>query len=78
MPVSDRRLAEILALLADEWEASDERSRVQLETRFHAYFPELSGGAAVGRVIAWLGWRVIGGKRKPGPDISKGRVEKPC
>ena len=44
IPVSDKRLARILALFADEWEAADERGRENLATRFHAYFPELAGG----------------------------------
>ena len=59
-PVSDRRLAELLALFADEWESCGEAGRGKLEARFRAYFPELAGGAQVRRVVAWLGWRVIG------------------
>ena len=45
MPVKDRRLAEILALLADEWEALNPHGRAQLAARFETAFPELRGGA---------------------------------
>lgn len=63
-PVSDVRLARMLALLADEWEASDERARSQLERRFHLHFAELEGGGPVRRLVGWLGWRVIEGARE--------------
>lgn len=43
-PVKDRDLAELLALLADEWEALNPHGREQLATRFRAAFPELRGG----------------------------------
>jgi len=47
-PVKDRDLAELLALLADEWEALNPHGREQLATRFRAAFPELklSAGSA--------------------------------
>lgn len=62
-PVSDVRLARMLALLADEWEASDERARSQLERRFQLHFAELEGGGGpVRRLVGWLGWRVIEGR----------------
>ncbi len=44
-PVADRDLAEILALLADEYEALNDHGRRQLAARFRAAFPELRGGA---------------------------------
>ena len=43
-PVADRDLAEILALLADEYEALNDHGRRQLAARFRAAFPELRGG----------------------------------
>ncbi len=58
-PVKDRDLAELLALLADEWEALNPHGREQLATRFRAAFPELRGGAALSKVVGWLGWQVI-------------------
>lgn len=48
-PVADRDLAEILALLADEYEALNDHGRRQLAARFRAAFPELRGGAATTR-----------------------------
>ena len=47
VPVSDRRLAGMLATLADEYEAMNPRGRDALATRFDIAFPEL-GRAKVG------------------------------
>ena len=47
LPVSDRRLAGMLATLADEYEAMNPRGRDALATRFDIAFPEL-GRAKVG------------------------------
>ena len=62
-PVSDRRLAEVLAVLADEWEeAVDERAREALLIRFWHAYPDLrEREQSLARVVAWLGWRVIEG-----------------
>ena len=59
-PVRDRDLAELLALLADDWEAADERRRGAIEYAMREQLG-LIGGAPVRRVVAWLGWRVIEG-----------------
>ena len=56
-PVSDRRLAKMLAMLADEYEAMNPRGRDALAARFDIAFPEL-GSAAIGRIVAFLGWKV--------------------
>lgn len=57
-PVTDRELAELLALLADEWEALNPHGRRQLSARFKSAFPELRGGATPSKIVAWLGWQV--------------------
>ena len=41
VPVSDRRLAKMLAILADEYEAMNPRGRDALAARFDIAFPEL-------------------------------------
>ena len=43
VPVADRRLAGMLAALADEYEAMNARGRDSLAARFDIAFPELGG-----------------------------------
>lgn len=47
-PVSDPRLATIIAVLADAYEEANTRGRADLEVRFWAYFPDLGEGARSG------------------------------
>ena len=64
--VSDRRLAEILAAVADEWEALNEAGRVSLETRIWTLHPDLrERERRLARVVGWLGWRVVEGDARP-------------
>lgn len=58
--VSDRDLAELIALLADDWEAADERRRGAIEYALREQLG-LRGGAPARRVAAWIGWRVTDG-----------------
>ena len=61
-PVSDRRLASLIAWIVETWEAATEFERGGWYARFVAAFPEARGGqAALRRVVAALGWRVIEG-----------------
>lgn len=55
-PVPDRRIAEVLAVLADEWEAADARTREALLIRFWHAYPDLRERAAAraGRRLARL------------------------
>lgn len=57
-PVRDRRLAELLTVLAEQWEALNEAGRTALLTRFHTFFPDLRKKAGFGRLVGWLGWQV--------------------
>ena len=54
--VPDRRLAEVLAVLADEWEAVDDRAQEALLIRFWHAYPDLRERAAArsGRRLARL------------------------
>ena len=64
IPVSDRRLATILAVLGDEWDALNEAGRASLVVRFWAAHPDLrERESRLARVVGWLGWRVIEGRR---------------
>ena len=58
--VTDPRIAEALAVLADEYEALNARGRESLLMRFWAAHPDLRE-RSLDRVVAWLGWRVIEG-----------------
>ena len=63
-PVADPRIAEALAALADEYEALDARGRESLLIRFWALHPDLrERERRLARVVAWLGWRVLEGRR---------------
>lgn len=42
--INDEKFWDLIGAFADEWEAADEHGRGMLETRFRAYFPELTGG----------------------------------
>ena len=64
-PVPDRRIAEALAVLADEYEALNPRGRESLLMRFWAAYPDLrERERRLARVVDWLGWRVIAGGRR--------------
>ena len=67
-PVSDRRLAELLARLADHWEASPGPDRERIG---FAIDVALTGTGererpALARVVGWLGWRVMDGAGSAG------------
>lgn len=62
VPVSDRRLAEMLAVLVDAWEAAEEFGRGHLKGRFDQTFAA-EREPPTRRVVAWLGWRVVEGRR---------------
>lgn len=63
-PVSDPRLAEILAAFADEWDELNARGREALAIRVWTLLPELrERERRLARVVAWLGWRVVEGGR---------------
>ena len=49
VPVEDRRLAEMLAVLADEFEALNPRGQESLCTRFWAAYPDLRERALAGQ-----------------------------
>ena len=56
VPVADPRLAEVPAVIADEWEESDERGRAALLARFRGPHPDLRERALArqGRRLARL------------------------
>ena len=59
-PVSDERLAVMMAVMVDEWQELDEHGRNNLEIRYWVHFGELMERAKeprLARVVAWLGWR---------------------
>ena len=58
-PVRDRRLAEMITALAEQWDALNETGRAALLTRFETFFPDLRQGAQVERLVVWLGWRAM-------------------
>ena len=65
-PVRDRRLATLIAWIAETWEAANEFERGGWYARFVAAFPEARGGqATLKRVVEMLGWRVIEGRAEP-------------
>ena len=61
--VRDRRLAELLARLADHWETLEpgERARFGGVVAGLLDYAGARGGAEICRVVEWLGWRVIEG-----------------
>lgn len=68
--VSDPALAIMIAVLADAWEAGTEMERGHLLGRFDlAFRAERERKRPTGRVLEWLGWRVLdGGRRDTGGD----------
>lgn len=60
-PVKDRQLAEVLAIIADHYEAENEYGRNSFLADLKAWRPALFAGAraAPRRVIGWLGWQVV-------------------
>lgn len=71
-PVPDRAIAEILAALADEYESLNGHGRESLRMRFWATHPDLrERERRLGRVVAWLGWRVVEGMREGPAAASK-------
>lgn len=62
-PVPDRGIAEILAALADEYEALNDHGRESLRMQVWAALPHLrERERTAARVVAWLGWRVVEGR----------------
>ncbi len=59
--VRDRRLAELITALAEQWESLNETGRHALLTRFEAFFPDLREAVRTGRIVSWLGWQVMQG-----------------
>ena len=57
-PIRDRRLAELITVLAEQWEALNEAGRDALLTRFDAFFPDLRKPVRLERFVSWLGWQV--------------------
>ena len=57
-PVADRRLAETISALVDEYEELNGRGRDSLTLRFWLWFPELRK-RTLRRVVASLGWRFL-------------------
>ena len=61
--VSDPRLAEVLAVLADTFDALDPAGRELLLAHFWATHPALrERERRLARVLDWLGWRVVSGR----------------
>ena len=58
-PIRDRRLAELITVLAKQWEALNEAGRDALLTRFDIFFPDLRKTARLERLVGWLGWQVM-------------------
>ena len=56
--VTDRTIAEIISVLADEYEELNQRGRESLTLRFWSAFPDLRE-RSLDRVVAWLGWRAM-------------------
>ena len=56
-PVRDRRFAQMITALAEQWEALNETGRDALLTRFQTYFPDLRKEGRLDRLVVWLGWR---------------------
>lgn len=58
-PIRDRRLAELITVLTEQWEALNEAGREALLTRFDTFFPDLRKPARLERLVGWLGWQVM-------------------
>ena len=58
-PIHDRRLAELITVLAEQWGALNEVGREALLTRFDTFFPDLRKHARPERLVGWLGWKVM-------------------
>ena len=58
-PIRDRRLAELITVLTEQWEALNEAGREALLTRFDTFFPDLRRPARLERLVGWLGWQVM-------------------
>ena len=58
-PIRDRRLAELLTVLAEQWEVLNDAGRDALQTRFDTFFPDLRKKARLERLVGWLGWQVM-------------------
>ena len=58
-PIRDRRFAELITVLAEQWEALNEAGRNALLTRFDTFFPDLRKTARLERLVGWLGWQVM-------------------
>ena len=72
--VADLAIAELLAALADEYEALNARGRESLLARFWGLHPDLRERERRRvRVVAWLGWRVVEGRRERPAAASKQR-----
>lgn len=60
LPVYDRPIATVIAVLADEKEEFNDCGREPMIDRFRGLFPDLrSRELPLARVGAWLGWRAI-------------------
>lgn len=58
-PIRDRRLAELITMLSEQWEALNEAGREALLTRFDTFFPDLRKHTRRERLVGWLGWQVM-------------------
>ena len=58
-PIRDRRLAELITVLTEQWEALNEAGREALLTRFDTFFPDLRRQNRLQRLVGWLGWQVM-------------------
>ena len=72
-PVTDRRLAELLSVIADTYDERRPDERRELIRRFDQALPLIDAGmsrgrAALARVVAYLGWRAIGGAVEAAAD----------
>lgn len=70
--VTDRRLAELLARIADHWDTLDPGGRRRFAGAIEGNLDlaGAEGGAEVRRVVAYLGWRVIEGAAIDAEPIS--------
>ena len=77
--VRDRRLAELLAAVAARWEALPPAEREYLlADLWQAGGSGLRAqGSGLADVVAWLGWRVIEGRGRPGGGGERGDASEP-
>ena len=60
VPVSDRRIAEMVSALVNAWEDESEAGRRDMLVRWQHFFPDLAARAPhLSRVVALLGWRAV-------------------